>query len=278
MNDCAEADKSYKLGFTALSDLSETEFRQRLGAMVVDNTDSANNITRTIGDPDCYPPTNYNPPDSFDFRAHNAVSSVKNQGTCGSCWTFSAAGAIESAYLIRRKTSLDLSEQQLVDCAYWQGMGGCNGGTSFQAFNYIVTNGITSEANDPYRGYTFSCRYNFPAAAAIRKFCIRGQNGYGPPAITERLTDEAIIAALGYFGPLGVTINADRLQNYRAGIVNDPFCSTAVNHAVLLVGYTPTSFIIKNSWGSTWGDGGYFQLARGSNMCGINFEINWPLL
>lgn len=185
---------------------------------------------------------------------------MKNQGSCGSCWTFSTAAAIESAYLIRRKQSLDLSEQQLVDCAYWQGMGGCSAGTSYQGFSYVLNNGITSERYDPYRGYPFTCGYNMPPAASIRKFCIRGQNNYGPPAMSENLSDQAIISTLGYFGPVGVYVNADRIQNYRSGIINDPYCSKQVNHAVLLVGYTERSFIIKNSWGTNWVSFSHSQL------------------
>lgn len=86
--------------------------------------------------------------------------------------------------------------------------------------------------------------------------------------------------ALVFFGPLYITLNADTLgsRNYRSGVFNDPSCSTSINHAVTLVGYTPDAWIIKNSWGNGWGESGYFRLARGRNMCGINTEIAYPII
>ena len=94
----------------------------------------------------------------------------------------------------------------------------------------------------------------------------------------EELTDENIQQALVNYGPLYITVNANPLsRNYRSGVLDDPNCSTQINHAVLLVGYTDDAWIIKNSWGPNWGENGYFRLARGKNMCGVNTEIAYPV-
>lgn len=227
-----------------------------------------------------------NVPSSFDWRDRNVVTPVRDQGQCGSCWTFASTDSLESALLINNKTDvpvneLNLSKQQLVQCAKFLGTG-CEGGNSQMAFSYIQRRGVTTNEIMPYRARDGICPYfrSFPDRVSIENYCIRSQQRYSSSSLVESLSDQDIIQSLVHYGPLYIAINADPLstRNYRGGVLDDPDCSTQINHAVTLVGYTNTSWIIKNSWGEQWGDGGYFQVARGKNMCGVNTEIAWPLL
>lgn len=206
------------------------------------------------------------------------VTSIKNQGQCGDCWAFASCAALESSLLIRQKTTdtnIDLSVQQVTDCAE---PNGCQGGTSFVAYRYILSNGITSDKNWPFRGNDNRCPGQLQPVAHIRDYCIRGRFRYYWNMPTEFLTEETIKSSLFNFGPLYIVLNADSLSNYRGGIFVNPRCSKQPNHAVTLVGYTPNAWIIKNSWGSNWGEKGFFMLARGQNMCGINTEVAYPIV
>ncbi|KAH7643359.1 group 1 mite allergen-like protein [Dermatophagoides farinae] len=283
-----------RYGFTSLSDKSDTYVRGMLGVLppppppANESQSSSSSSKRrekrlTGNDQQCQPSLR-SLPDSFDWRDHQAVTPAKNQGQCGSCWTFATAGSIESAYLIKNRTTnqqFDLSEQQMVDCASGP-RSGCQGGTSYQAFNYVKDNGLTSEQYEPYRARDSFCfPYFDPVIAEIDNYCLRSRQRYTRSFQTEQLNDDDIQRALVAFGPLYTAINADPIstKNYRSGIFNDSSCPEQINHAVLLVGYTPDAWIIKNSWGKSWGEQhGYFRLARGFNRCGINTEIAYPLL
>lgn len=146
---------------------------------------------------------------------------------------------------------------------------------------YIQRNGITTEYQYPYTATDNRCRSNsVKNVVSISNFCVRTRNRYGASFPTEYLSDSDIATALANFGPLYIVIDANPLiyRNYRSGILNDSSCTTRCNHAVTLVGYTPDAWIIKNSWGSNWGENGYFRVARGRNMCGVNTEIAFTLL
>ncbi|KAH7636554.1 group 1 mite allergen-like protein [Dermatophagoides farinae] len=222
-----------------------------------------------------------NLPESFDWRDKNVVTDVKNQGECGSCWAFATVGSIESAYLIHSnmtKDQINLSEQELISCAR---SNGCHGGTSTLSFDFVRHHGLTSGQVMPYQAKDGNgCLHAPPPLAGIRGYCVRSEIRYSNQYSSEYLTDDDIRNTLVSYGPLYIGVNADRLsRNYRGGIIDDDTCSMRVNHAVLLVGYTPDSWILKNSWGKTWGEQqGYFRIARGKNMCGINTEIAYPLV
>lgn len=270
-----------KFGFTELSDLSLEEIEKMNGVLTnvqLNETDSGRSVRASGKDAVCI--RSGSVPDSFDWRQHGVVTPVKNQGSCGSCWTFATTASVESAYLIKKKTSdksFDLSEQQLVDCAK---VNGCQGGYSYAAMDYIQKNGQTAEGTWPYRGSDNRCPGAKSASAQITNYCVRSRLAYGGGMMTESLSDEDIKKALVFFGPLYITLNASPIsqRNYRGGVFSDPSCSTQINHAVTLVGYTPNAWIIKNSWGPYWGESGFFQLARGSNMCGVNTEIAYPVV
>jgi cathepsin L len=211
-------------------------------------------------------------PESIDWRMKGAVTEVKNQGHCGSCWTFSATGALEGALQISTGVLVSLSEQQLVDCV--QKDNGCNGGNMDDAFEYVRTNGICTETLDPYEAKREMCitcdtRINFNT-------CVDIKSG------NQRDMKEAVSRT-----PISVAIEADSLifQNYTTGIITNKTCGTNVDHGVLIVGYGEELgqkyWIIKNSWGQSWGDNGYARIARSDSsndmgVCGIAMQASYP--
>lgn len=194
-------------------------------------------------------------PAEWDWRSLGIGLGVRNQGSCGSCWAFATVAALEGAAAIAGR-SVDLSEQDVLCCS---GAGSCGGGW-FDAFDYAVKTGVTTEEKLPYTGRYTRCPR---PAGGLRALAW----GY-VDADGDRPTMEAMQRALLKFGPLAIAIRADRaLSAYRAGTVwRSP--AGSINHAVTLVGYSTTkrAWLIKNSWGEAWGDRGYFWAAWDSNV------------
>ena len=216
-------------------------------------------------------------PDLWDWRDHGAVTPVKNQVICGSCWAFSAVGNIEGQYFFKQNTLRNLSEQQLVDCDTLDQ--GCDGGQMQNAFTWLSENGGLEPTDYyPYFGFEGTCKINKGEQIVQLK---------GYMNITQ---DENVIAeSLYQYGPLSTGVNGNKLQFYKSGIFSPKRCSTELDHGVLLVGYgTGDSdiekekdvdyWLVKNSWGADWGENGYFRIARGSGMCGINLDVSTSLL
>lgn len=203
------------------------------------------------------------PPTEVDWRAKGKVTDVKNQGGCGSCWAFSTTGTLESALSIATGESNNFSEQQLVDCCGPKGYEclGCSGAWPEWAVNYINKEGIVQQKDYPYTGVFGTCQ---PVPTA-KKFL----NSARPWTIVTSTTEsyDELRSAVS-LAPVSVCLDASNWSTYRSGVFSN--CGkTHLNHAVLLVGYSSDGvWLVKNSWGVTWGDNGYIRLAKG-NTCGI---------
>lgn len=254
--ECVIRKKSYKVGFTSMSDMSAEEFGQFMGGMEgvvpADNKTSPDDgsVNGRISSA-CYPPNSYRPPARLNWADQGLVTPVRHQGQCGSCWAFAAVAALESAYLWTHRRNLDLSEQQLVDCVRNTFGGGCKAGTSYMAFRQVYTYGLVSEKTYPYRAEDWDdCHTELarPVAATLKRWCIRGLNNYGysSDTVQERVTDSEIERAVAYHGPISVCLNGERLQHYKSGIFDDDKCSTKITHMVLLYGYTSKAWLLKN--------------------------------
>uniref|UniRef100_A0A3B5M2L1 Uncharacterized protein n=1 Tax=Xiphophorus couchianus TaxID=32473 RepID=A0A3B5M2L1_9TELE len=249
---------SAEYGVTKFSDLTEEEFRSTYLNPLLSQW--------TLHRPMKPAPTAKGPaPDSWDWRDHGAVSPVKNQGMCGSCWAFSVTGNIEGQWFLKNGTLLSLSEQELVDC---DGLDqACRGGLPSNAYEAIEKlGGLETETDYTYKGHKQTCDFTDRKVAAYINSSL------------EISKDEKEIAAwLAEKGPISVALNAFAMQFYRKGVSHPMkiFCNPwMIDHAVLLVGYGERNGIpfwaIKNSWGEDYGEEGYYYLYRGSNACGIN--------
>jgi len=210
--------------------------------------------------------------EGVDWRTKNAVTPVKNQESCGSCWAFSTTGSTEGAVAIATGKLVSLSEQQLVDCSKAEGNHGCQGGLMDYGFKYIIENGgIDSEQDYPYTAKNGVCNSRKAAShvSEIKSFQ------------DVRADDESDLAKAITQQPVSVAIEADQtaFQHYRGGVF-DGTCGTQLDHGVLAVGYTSDAWIVKNSWGATWGMQGYIEMKRGvsrKGICGIAMQPSFPI-
>ncbi|KAG7271643.1 hypothetical protein CRUP_033967 [Coryphaenoides rupestris] len=215
-------------------------------------------------------------PDTVDWRAKGLVTSVKDQGKCGSCWAFSAVGSLEGQLAKNTGRLVDLSPQNLIDCSSMFGNHGCRGGVMDQAFRYVMVNqGIDSEAAYPYQAADGQCKYNVASRAA-------NCSGYGVLPVGSEVMLQKAVALVG---PVSVTVDASRetFAFYHSGVYNDPDCTFVLNHGMLAVGYGTLKdqqyWLIKNSWGTGFGEEGYIRMARNmGNQCGIGLYSIYALM
>jgi C1A family cysteine protease len=263
---------SYKLGHNEYSGLNSEEFGELMGFNYNKKVFELHNHNQTV-----YKSLKVALPTSVDWRNQNAVNDIKNQGQCGSCWAFSTVASVEGALAIKSGKLYSLSEQQLVDCSKTNL--GCNGGLPDRAFKYYEVNDACTEDSYPYTsgvtktGGTCQTSCNYVSLAHVKSYVDITPN-----------SDNAMVTAIAQ-QPVSIGIEADQrsFQLYTSGIFDDPKCGTNIDHAVNLVGYTNDYFILRNSWGTSWGNKGYMYIARnaGQNVngvCGLYMMGSYPVL
>lgn len=265
---------SYKLGVNEFADLSPEEFAaQRFGFKRPTHSKLWGGRPK-LG---THQYSGAALPDSVDWVTKGAVTIPKNQKNCGSCWTFSATGALEGAWQVASGKLVPLSEQQLVDCSKNDGNSGCRGGDMDAAFTYLETNAACTEDSYPYvaqEGTCQNCTAAFPAGTVT-----------GFKDVTPK--DENALMEAVALGPVSVAIEADQsaFQLYAGGVLTQD-CGAKLDHGVLIVGYGTDAtggnyWKVKNSWGAQWGEAGYIRLKRGlpgDGQCGIKDEPTYPIL
>ncbi|KAJ9686164.1 hypothetical protein PVL29_015183 [Vitis rotundifolia] len=262
-------DKSYKLSINEFADLTNEEFRasrNRFKAHICSTEATSfkyENVTAV--------------PSTVDWRKKGAVTPIKDQGQCGSCWAFSAVAAMEGITQLSTGKLISLSEQELVDCDTSGEDQGCSGGLMDDAFKFIEQNhGLSTEANYPYAGTDGTCNRKKAAHPAAKI------NGYEDvPANNEKALQKAVAHQ-----PIAVAIDAGgaEFQFYSSGVFTGQ-CGTELDHGVGAVGYGTSDdgmkyWLVKNSWGTGWGEEGYIRMQRDvtakEGLCGIAMQASYP--
>jgi len=260
------ANNTWTVGLNQFADLSSGEFKN----IFLGYKPDLRRGTRTIGD--LKAPSTY-PNGALDWSTQGAVTGVKNQGNCGSCWAFSATGSMEGTIAINKGHLTSLSEQELVDCSSSYGNDGCNGGMMDNAFKYAMANGLCTENAYPYTGIDTgpckktSCTMSADSKISNYKDVAHNENSLGASVDIE---------------PVSVAIQANQpgFQMYTGGVFAGT-CGQQLDHGVLTVGYgnqgTTPYWKVKNSWGTSWGEAGYIRMIRNQDECGIANEPSYAV-
>merc|ERR550534_2917030 len=247
------------MGITKFADLTEKEFLEFVGSV------EFKHVSGETFDASVHPQN----ADSVDWVEEGAVTPVKNQGSCGSCWAFSTTGSLEGQNFIKNKVLTSFSEQELVECSKDEGNLGCEGGLMDYGFTYVESKGICKESDYPYKGVDGTCQTCTAALASI--------SGY-----EDVKNEDDLETAVSNVGPVSVAVDANiKWQLYTGGVMSKEFCNPKkLDHGVLAVGYDNNDMYwkVKNSWGESWGESGYIRLAKGSDTCGIAQQPSYPTL
>lgn len=266
-----QGQKSYFLKMNNFGDLLHHEF---IGVMNGYNYEQKQQLTDGFTQ---IPPAHVDLPEEVDWRSHGAVTDVKDQGHCGSCWAFSTTGSLEGQHFRKTGRLVSLSEQNLVDCSAKFGNNGCNGGLMDNAFRYIKANGgIDTEQAYPYGADEEQCHFSRSNIGATDKGFVDVTPG----------SEDALKAAVATVGPVSVAIDASHptFQFYNHGVYNEAECDPQnLDHGVLVVGYGTEGgddyWLVKNSWSEKWGLEGYIKMSRNkNNQCGIATCASYPVV
>ena len=263
----ADRNQSFTMGVNQFTDLTPEEFKAQM----------IRGLKAPVGSFGCGTFSNSasGAPASIDWRTKGAVTTVKDQGQCGSCWTFSSTGAMEGAWAIAKGQLIDLAEQELVDCAGLKyGSMGCNGGQMEGAFKFIIENGQCAASSYPYTAKDGTCHSCSAVAHATSCSDVKPN---------DQLSLKAAVAKQ----PVAVAIEADTkyFQSYSGGVLTSASCGTSLDHGVLAVGYGEENgqkyWLVKNSWGTSWGEQGYVKIGRSDStndagICGIAMDPSFP--
>jgi cathepsin L len=248
---------SFTVGLNQFSDMSNDEFR---AVYLLKSQEVPMNVGENVL-------TGVAAPDSVDWRTQGKVNPVKDQGQCGSCWSFGANAAMEGAWAMAGNALASFSEQNILDCSWSIGNQGCNGGWHNWAMDYVIQNGgIDSEASYPYTASASrTCKYNSAnSAGRISSHTTVSSN-----------EDSLKEAVAGHVVAIAIDASNWSFQQYKTGVYDEPKCSsTSLDHAVAAVGYGNEGgkdyWIVRNSWGSSWGMNGYILMSRNkNNQCGV---------
>ena len=259
--------QNFTMGVNQFTDLTPEEFKAQF----------VGGLKQDVGSYGCksYSSSASGAPSTMDWRSKGAVTSVKNQGQCGSCWTLSSTGAIEGAWAISKGALINLSEQELVDCAGLKyGSNGCNGGQMEGAFKFVIENGQCDLSSYPYTAVDGTCQ---------KCTSVVHMSSCSDVKPNDQVSLKGAVAQQ----PVSIAIEADTkyFQSYSGGILTSSSCGTNLDHGVLIVGYGEDNgqkyWLVKNSWGTTWGDKGYVKIARSDStddagICGIAMDPSFP--
>lgn len=255
-----ENDDSAEYGINQFSDLTHEEFFNKYLRVIEDKAPTIKSESSVT----------YSIPTKVDWREKGVVTPIKNQKNCGACWAFASTQVIESHFAIKYNKLIELAPQQMVDCD--RAAHGCHGGLHYEALDYVKRQGgIVAEQDYKYEEKRGECRFDETKVVAR-------VSGY-----FNTTSDENEMAKIvSEVGPIVVGVDAQFWMFYLRGIYNSRFCSDVNNHAALIVGFGEEKgkpyWIIKNSWGSRWGEKGYIRLYRGTSKCGVNKRPSYPII
>ncbi|CAN7065281.1 unnamed protein product [Brassica rapa subsp. trilocularis] len=260
----------FKLAENRFADMTNSEFKAHFLGL---NTSSS----RLHSNHSCDPSASGNVPDAVDWRKEGAVTPIRDQGRCGGCWAFATVAAIEGITKIKTGNLIPLSEQQLIDCDTGSYNKGCSGGLMETAYEYLIANGGLVALDD------------YPYTATDGTGCDQEKSQNKIVTITryEKVAqNEASLEVAAAQQPVSVGIDADGFifQFYSSGVFTG-YCGSSLNHAVTVVGYGEEAgekyWIVKNTWGTGWGEEGYIRMERGyrkeTGKCGITMLASYPL-